>query len=172
MKYLTITALLLLTSIAYSAEEAVQIPPCSGEEYNQFDFWVGEWEVFNPQGQKVGENRVEKILGGCSVQENWVGESGNIGHSFNIYDRTTASWHQTWVDNSGTLLKLNGALSHRSMILQGVTKGPKGPVLNQITWTPKEDGTVKQLWEVSVNKGGTWVTVFDGTYKKKQIEGE
>ena len=64
MKYLTILLLLLLTSIANAAEETVQIPPCSGEEYNQFDFWVGDWEVFNPEGQKVGENKVEKILGG------------------------------------------------------------------------------------------------------------
>jgi tetratricopeptide (TPR) repeat protein len=25
--------------------------PCSGAEYRQFDFWLGEWDVFNPNGQ-------------------------------------------------------------------------------------------------------------------------
>ena len=91
MKYLITTTLLLASFIASGAEQK-QVP-CSTEEYSQFDFWIGEWEVFDPKGKKVGENTIEKILGGCSLQESWRGASGNVGHSYNIYDRSQKQWH-------------------------------------------------------------------------------
>ena len=163
MKYL-ITATLLLISFIASGTEQKQVP-CSTEEYRQFDFWIGEWEVFDPKGQKVGENTIEKILGGCSLQESWRGASGNVGHSYNIYDRSQKQWHQTWVDNSGTLLKLNGGMEGGSMVMSGTTKGKSGTVLNKISWTP-EKADVRQVWQVSTDEGKTWQTIFDGLYKK------
>ncbi|AKE52978.1 hypothetical protein [Kangiella geojedonensis] len=167
MKYLITTVLLLTSFIANSAEQ--KQPPCSSEEYRQFDFWMGEWEVFNPKGKKVGENKIEKILGGCSLQENWRGASGNIGHSYNIYDRTKKQWHQTWVDNTGTLLELNGGKEGDSMVMSGVTKGKGGDVMNTISWTPNGD-TVRQVWSVSTDNGESWKVIFDGLYKKKAGE--
>ena len=42
------------------------------EPENQFDFWLGEWEVrWNEDG--VGTNRVERILDGKIIQENFNG---------------------------------------------------------------------------------------------------
>ena len=39
--------------------------PCTaGPEYQQFDFWVGEWDV-EVSGQKVARSRIEKISDGC-----------------------------------------------------------------------------------------------------------
>ena len=163
MKYL-ITAILLLVSLTASGAE--KKTPCSTEEYRQFDFWVGDWEVFNPKGDKVGENTIEKILGGCSLQESWRGASGNIGHSYNIYDGATSSWHQTWVDNGGMLLKLDGGMVGDSMVMQGTTQGKSGVVHNKIRWTPAE-GSVKQVWSVSTDNGESWQVIFDGLYKKK-----
>ncbi|RDX35379.1 hypothetical protein DZA37_00990 [Kangiella sp. HD9-110m-PIT-SAG06] len=159
-------AVLLLTSFLIKADEQNQLP-CSSEEYHQFDFWIGEWEVFDPKGDKVGENTIEKILGGCSLQESWSGASGNIGHSYNIYDRATSAWHQTWVDNSGTLLKLNGGMEGQTMVMSGTTRGKSGIVKNKISWTP-EEGNVRQVWEVSIDDGENWQTIFDGLYKKKE----
>ena len=37
---------------------------------------------------------------------------------------------------------------------------------NRITWTPNEDGSVRQLWEATKDSGGTWVILFDGQYVK------
>lgn len=163
MRYL---AMFILLTACFKASGADEKPlPCSSHEYRQFDFWVGEWEVFNPDGKKVGENRIEKILGDCSLKESWRGVTGSVGHSFNIYDSGSQQWHQTWVDNRGTLLLLDGGLVDGAMVLQGVTQGPEGEVLNKITWTPIADN-VRQVWQVSSDKGKTWKTIFNGLYKE------
>ena len=51
--------LLLVCASAQSLAAAAQTaPPCKARpEYRQFDFWVGEWDVQNPQGQTAGTNR-------------------------------------------------------------------------------------------------------------------
>ena len=39
--------------------------PCSAPEYHQFDFWVGEWNVFAAGSDtQVGSSSVQSILGG------------------------------------------------------------------------------------------------------------
>ena len=44
--------------------------PCSAAEFGQFDFWVGNWDVYNPRGQMVANSLIEKVYG-CGVRENW-----------------------------------------------------------------------------------------------------
>ncbi|NVK22118.1 MAG: hypothetical protein HWD86_06340 [Kangiellaceae bacterium] len=171
-KILKVLSISLAMGIGMTSNAADQPPPpCSPEEYRQFDFWIGEWEVFNPQGNKVGDNKIEVILGSCVLKESWVSASQNRGHSFNIYDRSTGKWHQTWVDNGGTLLLLDGGLIDGAMVMQGETVGQNGKVLNRITWTPKQDKDgktqVQQVWDVSQDNGETWSTAFDGLYIKK-----
>ena len=46
---------------------------CTAPEHHQFDFWIGHWDVFLPNGNKAGENRVESIEGGCALLEQWSG---------------------------------------------------------------------------------------------------
>ena len=53
------------------------------------------------------------------------------------------------------------------MVMQGKGLDSNGNVtLQRITWTPNQDGTVRQLWQQSVDKGANWQTLFDGTYRK------
>src|SRR2546423_12799640 len=48
------------------AEKAAQV--CmNAPEYRGFDFWLGDWNVFNPQGQQVGTNKVVLLADGCIV---------------------------------------------------------------------------------------------------------
>jgi len=37
----------------------------------------------------------------------------------------------------------------------------------RVSWTPGEDGRVRQLWESSRDAGKTWTVVFDGTYVRR-----
>jgi hypothetical protein len=141
--------------------------PCESGEHRQFDFWVGHWEVFGPAGKKVGENRIELIADGCALLEQWSGNGGVTGKSLNIYDAIDRRWHQTWVDNSGTLLMLAGQLIDRSMVMSMSGPSPTDPkttVRQRITWTPASDGSVRQLWELSSDAGKTWTILFDGRY--------
>ena len=40
----------------------------------------------------------------------------------------------------------------------------KSPI-NRITWTPREDGSVRQHWETSQDGRSSWTTAFDGIYR-------
>jgi hypothetical protein len=139
---------------------------CAAAEFRQFDFWVGEWEVRTPDGRVAGTNRIEPILGGCALREEWTGRTGSRGTSYNAYDRSRGRWHQTWVDNEGLLLRLDGGLAAGRMRLEGETRDSGGArKLQRITWEPLA-GRVRQLWEESADGGRTWRVVFDGRYER------
>jgi hypothetical protein len=158
--------LLLLATVTCAQEESAEPAPCAGEQYRQFDFWVGSWDV-TADGQPAGHNEIRKIHGGCALAESWLSARGNFsGSSLNTYDRATDRWHQTWVDTAGTLLELDGGFSGGRMVLSGQRPGPDGTVVkHRIAWTPNEDGTVRQHWQTSVD-GESWTTVFDGLYTR------
>jgi hypothetical protein len=72
MKKLHFTALfVILGCLNIHAQQNTIAGSCNGVEFHQFDFWLGEWEVFNKQGIKVGENEIIRLQEGCVLQENW-----------------------------------------------------------------------------------------------------
>ncbi len=165
--------LIPLVSTAQDKESTAPAAVCNTDKYHQFDFWIGDWDV-SSNGQVVGTNSIHPIHKGCALQENWQGsgEGGISGSSFNIYDRANDKWHQTWVDARGTLLELDGAFVDGKMVLSGERPSRDGSdtSLHRITWTPGDDGAVRQLWEVSKDDGGNWSVLFDGLYEKQDKE--
>lgn len=169
-----ILAALLAVGIGAHAQQppppAKRPPPCMSEQHRQFDFWVGEWEVTNPAGQPAGRSRIESKLDRCVVHEHWFGAGGSTGESFNLYNAATSRWEQFWVDNGGNRLHLKGGLREGAMVLEGVQDKPdaKTGILQRerITWTPNQDGSVRQSWETSTDDGKSWAVSFDGLYRK------
>jgi hypothetical protein len=139
--------------------------PCASAAHDQFDFWVGTWEVRTAQAALAGTNTITREHGGCVVVERWVGARGMTGSSLNVYVPSTGRWHQTWADSSGLLLELSGEFKNGVMQLTGRGQGIEA--MSRITWTPNADGSVRQLWEESKNNGRSWRAVFDGTYRRK-----
>jgi hypothetical protein len=133
-----------------------------------FDFWVGEWDVFGPEGSQVGTNSITLLFDGRAIAEHWHGNGGVEGRSLNAYDAAAGRWHQTWVDSGGDLLLLDGGLVGDAMVLEGTAPGETGavPERQRITWTPGPDG-VRQHWESSADDGATWATAFDGRYRRR-----
>jgi hypothetical protein len=156
-----------LSPVLATAQEPEPPAPCAAEEYRQFDFWLGSWEVTTPDGNVAGTNAIKSILNGCVLHESWRGRGGMTGTSYNTYDPSAGTWHQTWVDDRGGFLLLSGGLEEGSMVLQGEMVDDEGPVTHRITWTPVAAGQVRQLWEASRDGGGTWSVVFDGKYARK-----
>jgi hypothetical protein len=161
--------LLLLTSTAIFAEETPPVP-CSADEHRQFDFWLGHWTSYSKEGKKQGTNHLTKLMGQCVIQENWESGGGKFkGTSFNFYDPARNAWHQTWVDSSGGTLRLDGGLVGGSMQLSGQrTRRDGDTVVERITWTPLEDGRVRQHWQASIDEGENWTEVFDGFYQRDE----
>jgi len=160
---LIFTLLFVFTAVAQDNECA-----CCIEKYSEFDFWIGTWEVTNPDGSKAGTNKIEKVQTNCVLRENWTSASPNYtGTSNNFYNSKTKQWEQLWVDNKGMSLKLKGNRVANQMILRSDDQtNPKGEsFFHRITWTANEDGTVRQLWETITNKTKV-IVAFDGLYKK------
>lgn len=142
---------------------------CATAEYRQFDFWLGTWEVRLPDGSLAGANTIEAILGGCAIVEHWTGALGGRGTSLNFYDAVTKRWSQTWIDNHGSPLRLEGGFRGGAMVLEGDQTDAAGQtVRNRLTWTPRADRHVRQLWESSKDRGATWAVEFDGDYAPKR----
>ncbi len=157
------------TTPAAAQPAASTAVPCSAAEYRQFDFWVGEWDVTTPDGKPAGTNSVTRPLGACALHEHWKGAGGMTGESYNVYDRVTQQWHQTWVDDRGTLLLLDGGLVEGDMVLSGPERLIAGkPTRDRITWRPKAADEVHQVWEQSADKGKTWSIQFFGVYKRRK----
>ena len=142
---------------------------CDEPERRQFDFWLGEWDVHDPEGKLAGRNRITALFDGCALREEWEGASGFRGTSLNAWSLHTGQWHQTWTDSSGLLLQLNGGLRNGVMVLEGEAPLPgqcERTLRHRISWSPLEGepDRLRQHWEV-VAPDGSWQTVFDGRYR-------
>lgn len=165
MKMLNTAILFLLAGHLFAQTDCA----CCDEFHEQFDFWIGDWAVFDTLGNKVGDNRISKIEDHCIVMEHWKGAQGGTGTSMNYFDKADSTWNQLWVDNSGSILKLKGRITSGQMVLRSdMVKGQDVDYYyNQITWFPNEDGTVTQLWEIFDDSGAILRTLFKGIYHKK-----
>lgn len=156
----------LMLAMSITATASATAAPCDAQQFRQFDFWIGEWQVMKPDGTLAGTNSIRREYGGCVLHERYQTPKGYTGESLNTYDAGRQRWHQTWVDSAGTLLLLDGGLQGSDMVLEGTTTDDKGVVTrHRITWTPNPDGTVRQHWQTT-DAGGAWATAFDGLYRR------
>ena len=159
-----LSARVAASTLAHAEQQPDPRPPCATPEHRQFDFWLGTWDVRTPDGKRAGANTIRLTLSGCVLQENWQGAGGHSGTSYNIYDAPRKRWHQTWVDDQGQLLQLDGTYADGKMVLVGETVDSTGHATKQrITWQRMDGGRVRQRWDSS-SDGVTWQVVFDGIY--------
>ncbi|MEM1409036.1 MAG: hypothetical protein AAGG59_19785, partial [Bacteroidota bacterium] len=143
--------------------------PClSASDYRHFDFWLGTWDVF-ASGRKAGVNVISMAEGGCAIHENYTTAGNYSGQSINYYDPIDEKWHQHWVGSGGDVYNYLETKRDTGMLqFESKFMGPGGQIgLSRLTFTLNDDGTVRQLFESSVDDGKTWSTAFDGLYKKQ-----
>jgi hypothetical protein len=134
---------------------------CSGPEYRQFDFWVGDWDAFAAGSATPSARvRVTRILDGCAIREDYQDVRGLVGDSVSTYDPARQLWQQSWVTNRGQLLLLDGAFAHGAMVLTGPDRAAGTAALARGTWTRTEDG-VREIGVTSADGGKTWRPWFD-----------
>ncbi|MGH9803928.1 MAG: TPR end-of-group domain-containing protein [Candidatus Acidiferrales bacterium] len=151
----------------YAALRERFLEACDSPGHRAFDFWLGEWEVKTPQGQTAGTNLIEKILGGCALVENWTGSSGGAGKSWNYFNPATGRWTQRWVSDNGGVIEYEGEFRDAAMRFTGTSYQRNTRVLSRMTFTPLDDGRVRQLIEHSGDAGKSWVVWFDAYYYRK-----
>ena len=70
--------------------------------------------------------RVNRILDGCVIHEDYQSVEGHKAESFSIYDASRQVWHQSWVTNRGHLLIIEGNLQDGAMVLAGMDQTAAG----------------------------------------------
>lgn len=134
----------------------------------RFDFWVGDWDVFDARGNRVGQNRIELLEKGAIVSETWISARGGTGRSINFVDPEDGLWKQVWVDAAGGVVRYSGGWTDGAMRFKGTSARRDGSIETaRASFTPLPDGRVRQFIEHSADGGKTWTVYFDGFYKKK-----
>ncbi len=168
------TAIATLAASCATAQQATSQaqtsppPPCQPEIYRAFDFWVGDWEVFDHNDQKAGENKISIQENGCLLLEEWTGAQGSTGQSYNFFDPGMEKWRQVWVSSGATIDYAGGLNDQGAMELEGeiaYRTGKTAPFKG--TWTLQDDGSVRQHFEQYDAEKKEWSDWFIGIYKKK-----
>ena len=165
----------ILAALPAAAAPAPPAAPCSGPEWKQLDFWVGQWNLTwpatgqNPAG--TGTNTITKVLGGCVVQENFRGGGPRplTGMSVSTYNPRLKKWQQTWVDDEGSFLDLTGGLESGAMTLSMERPGPGGkPSTLRMVFRNVQQNSFDWSWERSTDGGKTWQVQWPIHYARKK----
>ncbi|MDF2448335.1 MAG: Tetratricopeptide repeat protein [Bacteroidota bacterium] len=154
-----------------------QESPCEKDPvYRQFDFWLGEWEVFDLRNNKAGDSRITTILNSCVLQEEWTSVSKHkgvlySGKSFNTFNAATQQWQQTWVDNTGGSNEfLIGKFDNTKIefLTNPFPLSKDTMAIRRLTFYNLSDQKVRRHGEISKDKGVTWKTEYDLDYRRKK----
>ena len=136
---------------------------------DEFDFWVGEWEVY--AGDKLaGLNRIEKLNDGAVIVENWTGTSGATGTSLNFYNPAVKKWRQTYVANDRAIWEMTGEYRDGAMRFEGeVTDADRGIKQTRVTFFDLGPDRLRHTEDNSSDRGQTWANVWDAIYVRKSV---
>lgn len=167
----------LFVAQAAAAPPATPPSPCASDGHAQFDFFVGEWDVYPTAAadRMVARSKWERLYNGCALRENWMPVNGRgNGGSLNDYDPATGRWHQRWIGSGGAgHVDFDGGFAGGRMILTGwwPGSGPNGEDgLTRMTYSKLEGGAVRQSGEFSADHGMSWTASFDFTYRPRKAE--
>lgn len=160
-----------LSMVLAASPSWAQSPPfdCdSSASHRAFDFWLGQWEVQDPNGTVQGHNDIRKVQRGCALEEQWRSVRGGSGQSLNYYQPDRDQWRQVWIDGGASIIDISGGLDGESMVLEGTIEylGTPGTQPFRGRWDPLPDGRVRQFFEQR-DAGGTWQTWFEGFYTRQ-----
>jgi hypothetical protein len=177
---LTLAVLMSTISFGVYAQDEQTAPspaaptyPCEQrDEFKEFDFWLGQWDVHLENGTYAGRNNIEKSQAGCALVENWLGAAGNPGSSINYFDVATNEWVQVWNSAAGSQINIRGGLTDEGMLLEGqinyVSNNLSAPFRG--LWTLLPDGRVRQFFEQYDEDSESWAPWFEGFYTKTNVE--
>jgi hypothetical protein len=165
------TLLVLLIGLGFNAI-AQQKSPCAAEPHtHDFDFWIGEWDVYQTGTDKlVGHSMVQSISGGCGLLENWADLKGGTGKSVNYYNLAEKQWQQDWIGSGGTVQRyLNGMYKDGAMqFIYEFTDKQGNKKTGNFKFYNVDKNTVRQYQDINNDDGKTVTISYDLTYIRKK----
>ena len=145
---------------------------CTTAPYRAFDFWLGEWDVVDrASNQPAGRSSITLHDDDCVIQEVWTGANPHdTGRSLNMYDITSGSWLQFWMNTIGDVSRFEGGPTPdggmRMAAMNETRPGGHRTVALGIEWSRQADGAVRQHGIYSLDGGQTWADRYDYTYRR------
>ena len=167
LKSFTLAAGLAFAGAAGAQQPAA--PACGTAEYRTLDFWVGNWDAVDQQGNVVGTNRITRDeYGACVITEHFQG-SPLIGHSVSIYRPGQKQWRQTWVDNQGGFFDLvGGPVAGSDHIFVFENKRPVETMPYQrMIWQDVKPDSFTWRWQRRAKPTEAWVDSWVINYRRK-----
>ncbi len=163
---LIVTQLLVSPTAANARNAACDDPP-----HHQLDFWVGEWEVFDGENNRVGTSVLAKAMNGCAIDVHWLDPDGSKVWEIFYYEIASKTWKQVWIgDNGATKERVRvDQLKDGSVRFLGEVRHRDGTShQDRSTVTPVAGGNVHQVIETSSDGGRTWAVSFDAEYRRRK----
>ncbi len=161
----------LISQPEHSKPFEPQTPVCSSNEspYTDFDFVLGTWDFFSPDGDKIGEQTYTKREAGCLILEEWKLLSGSTGLGMSFVDPATGRWRQVWMSPMFHIDYSGGLDGDGNMVLKGTIYPNNGDRSSPVqgVWKKMSDGSVEQEFLVLNNKSNTWEVLFSGVAKQR-----
>lgn len=134
------------------------------EPAHYFDFWIGKWDLeWNASDGTIeyGTNKIEKILNGKVLLENFEALSGRFqgyqGKSVSILDKRDQVWKQTWVDSEGAYLDFTGKIEGSKRIFYREFENDDGEmVMQRMVFYNIHEDSLDWDWQRSVDGGESW----------------
>lgn len=164
MKSILSTALcwLILTSVQAQSPE-------------DFDFWVGSWELSWDSGNGVigkGTNNIVKILDGKVIQENFAatdagGMTGFKGTSISVFNPNSKTWRQAWADNQGGYFDFIGEIQGDRKIFKTkpLVRDGKEIIMRMVFYDISQDQLIWD-WEHTEDGGQNWTLQWRINYQR------
>ncbi len=136
-------------------------------------FGVGEWECYSTTNGKLsGTNTLAFRVNKNVIHESWAGIGGQFsGESWNVYNRQTNEWEQTWVDTTGNRLFITAKCNDDSidgLMFEGENIAPGSkPQKTRMHVRPIDNGRVMQTGFTSNDNGKTWTQSYEFVYVPK-----
>ena len=140
-------------------------------EAQQFDFWLGEWDLTWDGGGR-GSNSISRILDGQVIQEQFTSFSTSAdekpfrGLSLSVFVPELGRWRQTWVDSGGNYMDFLGSFDNGKMALSMERTVNGQPTTYRMVFYNVAERSLDWDWESSLNGGQTWQLLWRIHYQR------
>ena len=142
---------------------------CDAPEARQFDFWIGDWHAECGDGHR-GSNRIRSILDGCVILEEFdASQSAQLrGTSVSMWAPSRGRWLQTWVDNAGNYLALEGGLDDAGrMVLSTAREDDGREIIWRMVFADIAERSFDGSWERRGANDSEWEPVWRIHYTRR-----
>jgi hypothetical protein len=137
---------------------------------DDFDFWLGTWNVrWGATEKESGRNVITRSFGGRVVEERFDGRPGVdlLGMSVSVFDPHRELWRQTWVDDAGNYFALAGNLVGGEMELHcDEHNGPERDAVYRMRFFDIARDSLTWTWERSVDGRETYEELWRLRYER------